>query len=400
MVPRARRALAAVGVAAAVVVAVGMTYLRPWQALAPAPSATGRAAPVRPVSVQQAQFLSATLGWVVTGDTSSSTLFRTVDGGRHWQRQLAGVAGQGWHLRFFDARHGVVYAADKKGVALWRTADGGKNWTSVQVPTPTAPGLIFFADPGHGWCLGAIGGPPFAVPIADHQEFALFRTVDGGTNWSEVLRTDQPPASHGLDGDGLKTWIWFRDLKAGLIGQTTPGGHAVVYATVDGGDDWTRDELPPPTAGWGSPVAVFDLASPTPLGAGAEALVVAPVVQGPDPGTYVLEPAYVYTWPVLSSTTPARLPGSAFSVVGRTEGRRWWVTSGSTLLQSDDAGDHWLVVGEGPTGRFFSRFEAVDRKYAWALLLDVGTCGFGVPCVASLARTADGGRHWTIVSTP
>src|SRR5262249_31168511 len=157
-----------------------------------------------------------------------------------------------------------------------------------------------------------------------------------------------------------------------------------------GGDDWTRHELPPPTAGWGSPVAVFDLASPTPPGAGAEALVVAPAVQGPDPGTYVLEPADVYTWPVSSSTTPARLagPGGACSVVGGTEGRRWWVTSGSTLLQSDDAGDHWLVVGEGPTGRLFSRFEAADRKYAWALLLDVRTCGLGVPCVASLARTA------------
>src|SRR5215472_9549241 len=84
--PRAWRALGAVGLAVLVVVVVGMAYLRPWQLLAPAPPP-----PVKPqpaATVQEMQFLSANLGWVVAENSGSSALFHTADGGRHWQRRL------------------------------------------------------------------------------------------------------------------------------------------------------------------------------------------------------------------------------------------------------------------------------------------------------------------------
>jgi len=400
---RARRALAAVGMAAVLVAVVGAMYLKPWQAftLAPARAATVSAAPTwPPVSVQQAQFLSATAGWVVTGGVSSSTLFRTTDGGRHWQRQLVGVAGQGWQLRFFDAKRGVVFGADRSGPAFWRTTDGGQHWTRATVPAPTASGLVYFADPGHGWCLSPIGGPVFTAPILDRQEVALFRTVDGGASWSQVLRTDQQSAGHGLDGDGLKTWIWFSDLNAGWIGQITPGGNAVVYATANGGDSWIRQELPPPAAGWGSPVGVGDQGVPTPIGSGSAAMVVAPMVQGPNQGGLLLQNWYVYIWQTSSWAVPVRIPSPAFSVVGRTDGRLWWTARGSALLESDDRGDHWRAVGDGPRWRIFNRFDVIDLDHAWAQLLDEQTCLDGLPCVRSLARTADGGRHWTVVSVP
>lgn len=405
MEARARRALTAVGLAAVLVAAVGATYLKPWQGLTPTPPprVTGTTAPPRAaVSVQQVHFLSATLGWVVTGGPSSSTLFRTTDGGRHWQRQLVGVAGEGWQLQFYDARRGIVYAADRSGPALWRTADSGQHWTRVRTPAPTAPGLVSFVDPSHGWCLAPIGPQPFsfASPILDRQEVALFRTGDGGTSWSQVLRTDQSAANHGLDGDGVKTWIWFRDLSTGWIGQTTLGGHAVLYATTDGGDSWIRQELPLPPAGWGSPSAVFDEGAPTPTSSGSVALVVALGVQGPNQGNFLLQDWYVYTWQASSWADPVRVPGPAFSVVRGTEGRRWWATNSSTLMESDDAGNHWRVGGEGPRGRLFSRFDAIDPDHGWALLLDPQTCGYGLPCVISLARTTDGGRHWTLVSAP
>ncbi len=312
------------------------------------------------------------------------------------------VAGEGWQLHFFDARRGIVYAADRTGPALWRTADGGQHWTRVRTPAPTAPRLVFFADPSHGWCLAPIGPQPFsfASPIVDRQEVALFRTVDGGGSWSQVLRTDQSAANHGLDGDGVKTWIWFRHLSAGWIGQMTPGGHAVLYATTDGGDSWVRQELPAPPAGWGSPSAVFDEGAPAPTSTGSVTLVVAPTVQGPNQGTFLLPDWYVYTWQASSWAGPVQVPGLTFSVVGGTDGRRWWATNSSTLLESDDAGNHWRAVGEGPIGRVFKRFESIDSDHAWALLLDPQTCRSRLPCVNSLARSTDGGRHWTLVSAP
>src|SRR5215470_8802784 len=116
---QARRAVAATGLAALVVAAIGVIYLRPWQAFAPAPRPAVRPTFVQqlrpqatpPAMVQQLQFLSANLGWVVTGGygsaSASASLFRTTDGGRHWQHQLDGMAGDGWMLSFFDAKRGV-----------------------------------------------------------------------------------------------------------------------------------------------------------------------------------------------------------------------------------------------------------------------------------------------------
>ncbi len=200
----------------------------------------------------------------------------------------------------------------------------------------------------------------------------------------------------------MKTWIWFRNLNAGWIGQTTSGGHAVVYATIDGGDSWIRQELPPPAAGWGSPAGVFGEGEPTLIGTGSAAIGVTPIVQGGNPGSYgyLLQNWYVCTWQASSWADPVQVPGPVFSVVGHTQGRRWWAANGSTVLESDEAGNHWRAVGNGPSGRLFARFDAPDPDHAWALLLDPEACGLGLPCGFLLARTADAGRHWTLVGTP
>jgi hypothetical protein len=60
-----------------VVAAIGVFYLRPWHAFAPAPA---HAPPQRLPMVQQLQFLSGSLGWVVIGRSNASSLYRTTDG--------------------------------------------------------------------------------------------------------------------------------------------------------------------------------------------------------------------------------------------------------------------------------------------------------------------------------
>jgi len=260
---RAGRAAAAVGLAAVVVAMIGVFYLRPWHTFAPTPKPTMPSAAVeqlRPqMELQQLQFLSANLGWVVAGGPASASLFRTTDGGEHWQRQLDGVAGDGWMLSFFDARRGLVYGADQRGPGLWKTTDGGQNWTRTVTPCRAPPSLVSFLDLDHGWCISPGPGPlPLVVgplPLG-HQEIALYRTADGGAHWSQVLATDQTqPVSGGLGDDGQKSWIWFRDAEVGWIAQHNQGGSAVVYGTTDGGDHWNRQELAPPAGGWGTAVA-------------------------------------------------------------------------------------------------------------------------------------------------
>src|SRR5262249_55620455 len=144
----------------------------------------------------QEQFLSATVGWVVTGGPSVASLFRTTDGGRHWLHQLdgvnSGVSNRGWTLSFFDAVRGVVAGADARGPAIWRTADGGQRWTRLDTPCQPPPGLIAFVDPDHGWCImpGAVSRGNGTSPFPEREEVTLYRTADGGVSWSRVLATD------------------------------------------------------------------------------------------------------------------------------------------------------------------------------------------------------------------
>jgi photosystem II stability/assembly factor-like uncharacterized protein len=393
---RARRAAAAVGLATVVVAAIGALYLRPWHTFAPAP---GSPSPRPPAALLQLQFLSADLGWVVTGGLGSASLLRTTDGGRHWQRQLAGVDGPGWSLWFFDARRGMVYGEDKRGAALWRTTDGGQRWTRIATPCPAPPRLVFFRDLDHGWCIapgsGRAGGTG-AIPA--RQEVALFRTADGGVHWSQLLATDQAqPVGGGLSDEGQKAWIWFRDADAGWIGQLSPGGRAVVYATTDGGDHWNRQELPPPGDGWGSTLGTWEDGPQVVGGPSSPGLLVSTIVPGPQQGQFILQGRYLYQWPSPSWAGPVVVPSGAFLI---TDQGRWLVANGSSVLETSDGGRDWVALGQVPVGWLISRITMVDRDHGWAILFSSEPTPIGTPRTMGLARSSDGGRHWTVVAVP
>jgi hypothetical protein len=82
---RARRAAAAVGLAAVLVASIGVLYLRPWQAFAPTPAA-------RPSPRPTAQLVDAENGWSIllretppgSVESAPTGLARSRDGGRHW----------------------------------------------------------------------------------------------------------------------------------------------------------------------------------------------------------------------------------------------------------------------------------------------------------------------------
>jgi photosystem II stability/assembly factor-like uncharacterized protein len=397
---RARRALAAVGFAAVVVAAIGVFYLRPWVGLVPAPRPSPRPTLPPPAApVLEEQFLSGSLGWVVTGTGDASSLFRTADGGRHWQHQLAGVNGQGWTLSFFDSRRGVVAGADARGPAIWRTADGGQRWTRRVMPCRALPGMVSFVDPDHGWCIDPVptAGRTLTSPFLERQDVTLYRTADGGAGWSRVLGTDPTqPVSGGLGDDGQKAWIWFRDTRTGWIGQHDLGGSAAVYATTDGGDHWDRQELPPPAGGWPSNLGLLE-EGPQTLGARSSPWVaVLPLQAGPRSGEFLIPTRYLYplgpaTWPV-----PAVLETTGPLFVDQA---RWLVANGASVLETIDEGENWLALGTVPAGWLVDRLTMVDRDHGWAVLFRASAAP-GTVTATGLARTVDGGRRWTLVGLP
>jgi len=271
------------------------------------------------------------------------------------------------------------------------------------MPCQAPPFLVSFVDLDHGWCIAP--GPLFSPAVGplppDRQQIALYRTADGGARWARVLATDQThPVSRGLGDEGQKSWIWFRDAEVGWIGQNNRSGSTVVYATTDGGDHWVRQELAPPTDGWGFAVAIGE-GGPQEVGGRSSPWVVVSVLgPGPIQGAVTLAGRYVYTWRPPTWSGPVLIPYAALPVVDQVDQTHWLAANGGSVLETTDAGDNWRALGQVPAGWLVSRITMADRDNGWALLLTSATGGPAVIAARGLARTGDGGRHWTLVSTP
>jgi hypothetical protein len=125
----------------------------------------------------------------------------------------------------------------KEGIILYKTEDGGKNWSkltgtdedSFTIPLDSKTGLIF-TDSKQGFITTQIPQPGYV---------GLFRTLDGGSTWEQ----QQIPVPEKYSNAEFSTYapVFFSDKDALLLtcemGDTT---EPVVFATHDGGDTWKQ----------------------------------------------------------------------------------------------------------------------------------------------------------------
>ena len=145
---------------------------RSWhlQALQARPSyATTVAQPTNPLLPQSLAFAAPNRGWVLAAQKGvggvTETLFRTGDGGRIWQ-QGPDLAGSPAFIFFLNPHRGWMSVAG--GVEA--TLDGGIHWALYPTPLQAGNGALAFADPEHGWDVGAQGG--------------IAMTTNGGRTWT------------------------------------------------------------------------------------------------------------------------------------------------------------------------------------------------------------------------
>ncbi len=234
-------------------------------------------------------FIDDQQGWFATGGApatqcngAGTAVWHTRDGGNTWQ-QVATVdwqhqvsSGIGFFqckegLSFVDARHGFLGAWDPNSrPTIYGTADGGITWTATSLPDP--PGFVtqaggFTLRPG----LAKGFGTTLLIPAWGETEY-IFRSIDGGTNWTYLATAGQGINSVTFvtesrwlkisnDGSALettdagKTWHSYpsdyRDA-AGVTSVFVFGDPLVGYGTVrggirrtvDGGLHWTLIKTP------------------------------------------------------------------------------------------------------------------------------------------------------------
>ncbi len=250
---RENRWLAKVGLAAALTgVLVGSAGAPPLAAQRPAPRRPS-AAVAAPAGTQSSEkgiwelvnykrdlkltdvfFVSKSTGWVAG---EHGTLLETTDGGDTWNAVLGGDPASNEEpierLRFIDATHGW---AVKGRSSLLRTSDG-ENWEEVG---KIGDQYGYFND--YAFLSDRVGVQIF------QQGSRLARTQDGGKTW-KVVQSDCGVNAEveGLTrklGCHLKSLLFLSPSSGYAIGSTIPGTHMVLFRTEDGGINWTPQLVP------------------------------------------------------------------------------------------------------------------------------------------------------------
>jgi photosystem II stability/assembly factor-like uncharacterized protein len=279
---------------------------------------------------------------------TANLVFESPDGGVGPER-LSADGGRTWHAvsvpdvqalvpeapMFVDPLHGwwLLRHADGETITstLWRTVDGGRTWEALHdtgVPSADIPAQAWFLDPLRGVLMAVpSGGTP-----------TLFVTGDGGTTWRPSITLASPlPASPQVSallfarGDTLFAWLF---THSSALNDANRVAATYLLASTDGGQTWSP---PRPGPELQAPIEapVFDdrgrllLLDNRCLWVSADdgSTWTARVIQAPE-GVVPLDLAFA--GPVLLARASERGVGQVHIV--------------DTLLRSTDGGAHWDQV--------------------------------------------------------
>ena len=238
--------------------------------------------PIENLRINDLAFIDAEIAWAVgIVDVNPGarppqvvpTILHTIDGGKTWVKQEAGVE---WGVLnavcFVETDMAVAVGQDhgtRAPLVLW-TSDGGRRWSRATLPPGQGQGYlrnVIFASDGTGWGVGhdydesesllwrssdlrvwtaqshpiqkdarlsAIAFPNMMIGYAvgyirrESAKPFMLKTADGGATWTEVA----PPLAEGTLVD-----IFFLDEQIGwFVGAS--GDDGLVLKTTDGGASW------------------------------------------------------------------------------------------------------------------------------------------------------------------
>jgi len=400
--------VAATILALAIVITVGVRshFVQPPAPVKQAPTPRAPAVPGSVVLINSIQLSSGQVGWLNAARTTPagpSVVFKTTDGGRHWQQQLQ-WDGPGALQMLFQGDDGVVVG--QGGVPLFHTTDGGGHWQRMSLPQIVqgeAAGTIYFRNSREGWLLAytpetytdgvcAPGGCPL---------LGVFQTTDGGQHWTQTAKLKPMEV---FPGAHLQGPLRFLDtLNGWLVGDAGSPGLPVVYATHDGGKSWRGVSLQSPQLGTDETAIIGE--PPHFFSRDQGRLVVETTVlcqAGTCPSPQPTPRSFLYTtsdggdhW-----SAPAELPPMGtfgFNRLFFLDSAHYWMVGGPNVASTVDGGRRWTVHRNVvPTGLFLNQPVFSSLSDGWVIATSAKAA---VPNIG-LYKTTDGGAHWVAVPTP
>ena len=179
-------------------------------------------------------------------------IYKSTDGGKTWintglkeAQQIGGLAIDPTNEnRVFAAALGHPYGANEER-GVYRTIDGGKTWEKVLYKDENTGAIQVTIDPNNSnivyadmWA-GRQG--PWENGAWNGKESGLFKSIDGGTTWKK-LTTGLPATEQGLSRIGFCIAPSNSNRLYATVEAEKGGG---IYRSDDAGESWTLMDADP-----------------------------------------------------------------------------------------------------------------------------------------------------------
>ncbi|MFP4293317.1 MAG: WD40/YVTN/BNR-like repeat-containing protein [Cyclobacteriaceae bacterium] len=180
--------------------------------------------------------LSAVSEEIAWASGSGATCLRTTDGGKNWQSYSFDVPDtlQFRDVEAFGEDTAYLLSAGTPGL-IYQTTDGGQNW--VKQYENTSPDI--FLDGMAFWDeqRGVVMGDPL------EGRFVILKTTDDGQHWERIASENIPLPREGEGGFAASgTNIVVKGTQHAWF--ASGGKTSRVFRSVDGGKNWTDHEVP------------------------------------------------------------------------------------------------------------------------------------------------------------
>jgi photosystem II stability/assembly factor-like uncharacterized protein len=259
----------------------------------------------------------------------------------------------------------IMYIGAASG-GVWKSENGGSAWQSIFDENPTINiGAIAIqqSNPSVIWVGTGEGNPRNSVNLGQ----GLFKSLDAGKTWKRV-GLENSKAIHRIIVDPSNP----NTVYVGVMGDPfTPDQHRGVYKTIDGGNSWSQILFTNNQSGVGD--MVMDPFNPNKIFAAMYEHHRTPysfTSGGPGSGLYLTHDGGK-TWKKLGSENglPAGELGRIGIVIARSNTDRIYAKVEATrnaLYRSDDGGLHWAMINDNPrftnNRPFYFQDIAVDTK--------------------------------------